>query len=722
MREYLANLCECVRRARETPGCYVVQVGHFAHSKPGRPLSEWHLLTEHLDATSSRAEEFAHSYSAGWGRLAGLWHDAGKYQQAFQDYLKAEGDHTRAPHSAVGARIAYERRAASLPFVIAGHHGGLPNKTHLLQQLADAQERLVASRESGLPASLEAEAIPCPPSHPAATTAFAMWTRFLFGALVDADFLDTEAFLKSGERDMPEAALTTLRARVDEGLDAFATSNPTVMNLLRRRVLDECRSAADWPPGFFSLTVPTGGGKTLSSLSFALRHAVRHGLRRVIFVVPFTSIIDQTARAYRDILGERAVLEHHSNLDPERETPLNRLASENWDAPVIVTTAVQFLESLYANRPSRCRKLHRIARSVVVFDEAQTFEPRLLSPIMEALRNLVTDYGVSVVLCTATQPRLDLDAREIMRDAPGEFAIVRDRCSIQMPADSSPVEWEQLASELARCHQALAIVDRRADAEALARLTGDACLHLSGRMCPKHRLDTIDAIKERLRRDEPCVVVSTQLVEAGVDLDFPLVYRAFAGAGSMAQAAGRCNREGRIERGGELRIFFPPQLPPTGILRMGYQRAYGMWQEGILDLADPATFTEYFRRLYSLVDTDPGVLAAERELRFEDSAALFRLIEETGEQVVAPWLGGEERMRQLDFSGITRGAMRSLQPFLVTLYAHECDALRRAGAIVPIAEGIRVWRLLPPFRHLYDDRFGFGWQGPVAAEPEGLIA
>jgi len=697
-------------------------VSHFAHSQPGRPSSEWHLLAEHLDATGRRAEAFARSYAAGWGRLAGLWHDAGKYQQAFQDYLKAEGDHTRAPHSAVGARIAYERRAASLPFVIAGHHGGLPNKTHLLQQLADAHERLVASRESGLPPSLEAEAIPSPPSRPAATTAFAMWTRFLFGALVDADFLDTEAFFKCGEREIPDFEIAVLRARLDEQLDAFATADPTAMNLLRRRVLDDCRAAADLPPGFFSLTVPTGGGKTLSSLSFALRHAVRHGLRRVMFVVPFTSIIDQTARVYRDILGEEVVLEHHSNLDPERETPLNRLAAENWDAPVIVTTSVQFFESLYANRPSRCRKLHRVARSVVVFDEAQTFEPKLLLPITEALRNLVADYGVSVVLCTATQPRLDLDAREIVRDAPAEFAIVRGRCAIRIPVDSSPVEWEQLARKLGACRQALAIVDRRADAETLARLTGDGCLHLSGRMCPRHRLDTIDAIKDRLRRDEPCVVVSTQLVEAGVDLDFPVVYRAFAGAGSMAQAAGRCNREGRLDHGGELRIFFPPQPPPPGILRMGYQRAYAMWQEGILDLADPVTFTEYFRRLYSLVDTDPGVLAAERELRFEDSAALFRLIEETGEQIVAPYGPAEERLRQFDFSGITRVAMRALQPFLVTLYARECDELRRAGAVVPIAEGVRVWRLLPPFHHLYSGRFGFGWQGTVAAEPEGLIA
>jgi CRISPR-associated endonuclease/helicase Cas3 len=448
---------------------------------------------------------------------------------------------------------------------------------------------------------------------------------------------------------------------------------------------------------------------------------VEHGLRRVIFVVPFTSIIDQTAQIYREILGDEAVVEHHSNLDPDKETKANQTACENWDAGIIVTTSVQFFESLYANRTSRCRKLHRIADSVVVFDEVQTFEPSLLEPIKKGLRNLREHFGVSAVFCTATQPPLDLAPTEIVQNVTREFELVRDRRRIRMPSSPNPLTWEQLAEELRGKRQALAIVDRRADAEELARLTGDSCIHLSARMCPAHRLETIVLIKRRLRLKEDCVAVSTQLVEAGVDIDFPVVYRAFAGAGSMAQAAGRCNREGANKEGGELRVFFPPKLPPRGILRIGFERSQGMWNEGILDLSNPNTFGEYYRRVYSLVDRDPGVLAAERDLRFKCSAELFKMIDDSGQQVVAPFGKAEEQLAELAFTGITRMAMRRLQPFLVTLYQQEIEELRKAGAIVPIADGCDVWRVLPQFRHVYNERFGFRLQGPLAADPESLI-
>ncbi len=695
---------------------------HFAHSHPQRPQSQWHRLDRHLESTAERAERFAAPFAKEWGRLAGLWHDAGKYQQAFQDYLAATGDHTgpKVDHSSVGALIAWEKRAAPLAFVVAGHHGGLSNKQELITRMQNKRDLLDAARESGLPPLLEDQTKPLDPSG-LSDTARALWIRFLFSALVDADYLDTESFFQECERDIPPADLEKLTVCLDAHLDAKSVeSDPTPVNLLRARVLRNCREAASRPRGFFSLTVPTGGGKTLSSLSFALRHAVQHGLRRVIFVVPYTSIIDQTAKTYRDILGDDRVVEHHSNLDPDKETPTNQTACENWDGAVIVTTSVQFFESLYANRTSRCRKLHRIADSVVVFDEVQTFEPSLLEPIKEGLRNLVKHFGVSAVFCTATQPTLGLGAREIVEDVAHEFEVVRERCRIRMPTPD-PVNWEQLARELRDERQALAIVDRRADAEELARLTGDECIHLSARMCPAHRLETIARIKERLRLKEPCLVVSTQLVEAGVDIDFPVVYRAFAGAGSMAQASGRCNREGRIEGGGELRIFFPPKLPPRGILRIGFERAQGMWKEKILDLTGPGTFSEYYRRVYGLLERDPGVLAAEREYRFKDSAELFKMIAEVGEQIVAPFGKAEECVREIHHKGIERMAMRRLQPYLVALYRQEIEALRRAGAIVPIAEDCEVWHVLPQFKHVYDNRFGFGWQGLLAADPESLI-
>lgn len=655
--------------------------------------------------------------------MAGLWHDAGKFQKAFQDYLVATGDHTgpKVDHSSVGALLAWEKRSAALAFVVAGHHGGLSNKQELIARMENKRELLDTAREGGLPTSLEGLTKPADPKG-LSETARALWIRFLFSALVDADYLDTESFFQGCERDVPPADLKALAIRLDAHLDSkCAESEPTAVNLLRNRILEQCRQASLLPRGFFSLTVPTGGGKTLSSLSFALRHAVEHGLRRVIFVVPFTSIIDQTAQTYREILGHEAVVEHHSNLDPDKETAANQTACENWDAGVIVTTSVQFFESLYANRTSRCRKLHRIADSVVVFDEVQTFEPSLLEPIKEGLRNLKKHFGVSAVFCTATQPPLGLEAREIVQDYRREFEIVRDRCRVQMPSSTDSATWEQLAAELLSERQALAIVDRRADAEQLARLAGDSCIHLSARMCPAHRLEIIALVKRRLRLKEECLVVSTQLVEAGVDIDFPVVYRAFAGAGSMAQAAGRCNREGSIEEGGELRVFFPPKPPPRGILRTGFERSQGMWNEGILNLSDPSTFNEYYRRLYSLLETDPGVLAAERDLRFKDSAELFKMIDDAGQQVVAPFGKAEARLSELAFTGITRMAMRRLQPYLVTLYRQDVEELRRAGAIMPIAEGCDVWRVVPQFRHVYDERFGFAWQGRLAADPESLI-
>ncbi len=476
---------------------YNAAVTYFAHSHKEKPVSEWHPLDQHLRSTAARAERFAAPFAKGWGWLAGLWHDAGKYQKAFQDYLAATGDHTgpKVDHSSVGALIAWEKRVAPAAFVVAGHHGGLSNKQDLRDRMKNKHELLDRARESGLPASLENVNIPADPSG-LSETARTLWIRFpcfqpwlmpTISTRSRSSRIASEKSLPWILRRCPPASTHSLTRRV-------CRVTPTPVNLLRRRVLEACRVASCLPRGLFSLTVPTGGGKTLSSLSFALRHAVEHGLRRVIFVVPFTSIIDQTAKTYRDILGDDAVVEHHSNMDPDKETPANQTACENWDGTIIVTTSVQFFESLYANRTSRCRKLHRIADSVVVFDEVQTFEPSLLEPIKEGLRNLVRHFGVSAVFCTATQPPLGLGAREIVKNVASEFDIVRDRCRFRMPESPDPMDWEQLSLELRTERQALAIVDRRADAEELARLTGESCIHLSARMCPAHRLETIARI------------------------------------------------------------------------------------------------------------------------------------------------------------------------------------------------------------------------------------
>jgi len=700
-------------------------IEYFAHSVSGRPSAEWQKLDDHLMQTGDLAEAFASSFAPGWGRIAGLRHDVGKYQQAFQDMISRDPEaHVKGKvdHSTVGALIACERRAPLLGFAIAGHHGGLPNAEDLRSRLTEKVRLLEDARRDGLPRSVEEQVVPNPPSWLRSDRIpLSLWTRFLFSALVDADFLDTERFYKGGaERELVAPySLIELKARLDEYIARKAASAAkTPVNEMRRRVLEACISKSALDPGAFTLTVPTGGGKTLSSLAFALAHAVKHGLRRVIVVIPFTSIIEQTVREYRKALGDDAVLEHHMNVDPDKETAANRLASENWDAPVVVTTSVQFFESLYANRPSRCRKLHRIARSVVVLDEVQTFPAKLLAPIKHILSELTAHYGVTTVYCTATQPVLADRAHEIVPNPEEEFAAVAGRCVVLMPQRDEPVSWETLAKELSGYEQVLAIVHRRDDTQRLAELVGGDCLHLSARMCAVHRSAVLAEVKRRLEAGEPCRLVATQLVEAGVDIDFPVVYRAFAGADSLAQAAGRCNREGKGS--GRLHVFIAPTKPPRGILQTAQELAWTMWKEGRLDLAKLSMFPEYFARLYRLAEQDgPGVMAAEGAQNFKDVASLFRMIEETGEAVVAPYGDWAERVNDIRRNGITRQRMRRLQPFFVSLYRQEIDTLNKAGALERIQD--TFWAVVPQFR-IYDERWGFGWKGPLAMEPGDLIA
>jgi CRISPR-associated endonuclease/helicase Cas3 len=697
---------------------------HYAHSLPGRPEEEWQALDEHLMAVGDMAERFASSFAPGFGRLAGLWHDAGKYQKAFQDYIRKAPDahvNERVDHSSVGAVIAREWRAPMVAFAVAGHHGGLKNALDVANRLAAKQGLLADARRNGLPKWLEESQVPLPPSWLVDQRSMSLWTRMIFSALVDADFLDTESFYAQGKfRDVGnQPSLTELRSRLDEYLlRKSLDAPPTPMNLMRGRVLRSCREAAVLSPGVFSLTVPTGGGKTLASLAFALEHAIQHGLPRVIVVIPFTSIIEQTANAYRLALGDDAVVEHHSNLDPDKETPLNRLSSENWDARVVVTTSVQFFESLYANRTSRCRKLHRIANSVVVFDEVQTFPVNLLSAVKHVLEQMTRHYGMTALLCTATQPAILSGVREVIPDAAAEFAVVAGRYEVLLPGSEEPTSWESLANEIRGLDQVLAIVHRRDDAQRLTELCGDDVFHLSARMCGAHRSEILFKVKERLRQGATCRLVATQLVEAGVDIDFPEVFRAFAGADSLAQAAGRCNREGKGQ--GRLHVFFAPTKPPKGILRTGEAVARLMWKAGSLDLTSPATFEQYFKRLYASAELDSrSVMAAELEQRFADVADAFRMIPEIGEPVVAPFGDSARNVETIRRDGISRLGMRRLQRFLVNLYPQEIAALNRAGALERVADAF--WVVVPGFR-IYDEHWGFGWKDQLVPEPEDLIA
>jgi CRISPR-associated endonuclease/helicase Cas3 len=741
----------------------------YAHSLPGEPEERWEPLARHLAEVSELAGRFAAAFeSREWGELAGLWHDLGKYSAAFQSYLRRtatlpdEDPHRlelrgTVNHSTAGALQALQELGTIgrlLAYCIAGHHAGLPNSTaadgeqsrsgldHRLQH--PPPETIDALRRA--PASILHRSCPPPPALKLDGTSgrghsfqLALFIRMLFSCLVDADFLRTECFMRPDRaqaRSGKPPAMGELASHLDRYLQQLcATADDTHVNRQRDRVLRACLDAAQRSPGLFALTVPTGGGKTLSSLAFALRHAAFHELKRVIVAIPFTSIIEQNAAVYRRALAGHiaSVLEHHSNVDPRsdnEQTARERLAAENWDAPVIVTTNVQLLESLFASRTSRCRKLHRISRSVIVLDEAQALPPNLLAPTLMALRELVINYGCSLVLCTATQPALE--RREDFRiglNRPHQIIPIPER--EQLFAVLKRVEVERagtlddkaLVDRLTDEPQVLCIVNTRAHAadlftalterlEETQRIFRDGreqrragtCLHLSANMCPHHRTIVLRLIRQRLKMGLPCRVVSTQLVEAGVDVDFPVVFRAMAGLDSIAQAAGRCNREGRLAGRGRVVIFEPDGA--EHLLPQFVRQAVNAASQVLSDHVDPLSPEaqhHYFRLHYwdeghrSGWDRPPGARPDEGGvldcftgggncLQFRKAAERYRLIADDQQPIVVPY---GKRGRDLARSLLTmreppdRGFDRQLQRFIVGLHERGVRALLGNTALYP---------------------------------------
>ncbi len=712
----------------------VMRPGKFySHTLLGRPQSEWERLEEHLVQVAEKASEFASVFGASeWGHLAGLWHDLGKYRRSFQEYLDRTGavgfEATqeqaagRVDHSTAGAQVAVERLGPFgkvLAYVIAGHHAGLPDglggQSSLEARLAKAE----------VMADLDLAAIPgailnasCPGSRPPSRNAEEahLWVRFLFSALVDADSLATEAFVdpeKSRLRSThPEPG--PLLEVLERHLSAKFGEPRTEVQRIRREILRACIENAQLSPGVFSLTVPTGGGKTLSSLAFALRHASLHGQRRVIYAIPYTSIIEQTATTFREIFGEW-VLEHHSNLDPEdssRETLRGTLAAENWDAPIVVTTNVQLFESVFSARRTRCRKLHRLVRSVIVLDEAQLLPPEFLKPILHVLRGLVRDYGASVVISTATRPALDLgEIRELASD-PADLDRRLRRVRYEWPKSREPRTWDEIADRLTAHSSVLCVVNRRDDARQLVGLLPEDTVHLSALMCGAHRSEKIAEIKRCLAERRPVRVVSTQLVEAGVDLDFPVVYRAFAGLDSIAQAAGRCNREGRLDGPGRVVVFHPPKGSPPGLLRKAEDTAAELIGDRAPEFLEPDLFTRYFDLLYrtKVDDLDKhGILdllgknARALDVQFREAGERFRLIEESGYRpVLVAWRDGAGLLREFRRREPDRSLFRRAQRYVVTLPPWQLGALEKAGAVREIAPGF----FGQEHSLLYDEKLG----------------
>lgn len=705
----------------------------YAHSR--NRAGNRHDLVEHLRAVSRLAAELAEPLGAAESaRLIGLWHDLGKFSPAFQSYLLAceadpEGGRRGPDHKAAGAQMA-ARHLGPVALAIQGHHGGLcalaTLQAWLRERDGDAVSDALARARRALPDLEPSGRVPLPPHVDRSRSAAELFLRLLFSALVDADYLDTEAHFtaaRSAQRGghLPMQTLWERYQRSQANLLAatgqVADARREVYDV-RREVYEACLTSAERPPGIFRLTVPTGGGKTRSGMGFALRHAVHHGLQRVVVAVPFVSITEQTADVYREIFtraddAEPAVLEHHSGARDDDESgdarPSRvwaRLAAENWDAPIVVTTTVQLLESLFANGTARCRKLHRLARSVVILDEAQTLPSHLLKPILDALSQLAAHYGTTIVISTATQPAFEaipefsaVASTEIVPQHTRHFRRL-ERVTYEWRTDPA-LGWSEIADILRPEPQALAVLNTKGDAVALLDALGDPdALHLSTALCGAHRRDVIRLVRERLAAGVPCRLISTQVVEAGVDLDFPFALRALGPLDAIIQTAGRCNREGRAERG-RVVIVRPIEgaLPPgsyttaTGVTR-------ALLGRGPIDTDDPATARAYFQQVFQSVPTDrDGIQNLRASLDYPEVARRFRMIDEDTESVVVPYGSADERRRQADLidqlrtgAPDARRVLRRLQPYLVAVRAREAERERQRGRIAPIMPGLGEWR------------------------------
>lgn len=746
----------------------------YAHSTPDTNEHNWQSLPEHLLNVGHGAGEFAAAFGAReMAEVKGYLHDLGKYTMPFQARLR--GNPLRVDHSTWGARIAVQRFGPMghlLAYGIAGHHAGLANgtgegeRTPLDERLKAQLPELDSTWEGDIP--LPSKVAPPQGYRPyfekgqqgnkRNSFQLAFLSRMLFSCLVDADFLDTERFYKRIENQPDHrtegAALPSL-AMLREHLDAYLRGMPAGgdVNPLRASILRHVRAQAEEAPGLFSLTVPTGGGKTLASLAFALDHAIRHGLRRVIFVIPFTSIVEQNAAVFRKALGplgEVAVLEHHSSFveqlpprdDPEKYQSAKKLqlAMENWDAPIVVTTAVQFFESLFAARPSQCRKLHNIAGSVVILDEAQTMPLRLLRPCVASIDELARNYRTSVVLCTATQPALEAPAFEGgltgVRELAPEPAKLFQKLERVRVRHVGAWSDDELAEQMRSRDQVLCIVNNRRHARAVYQAMADlpGARHLTTLMCAKHRREVLDEVREMLKQQVPCRLVSTSLIEAGVDVDFPTVLRAEAGLDSIAQAAGRCNREGK--RGvdaSEVHIFAnesedwapPPELTTYAQTAREVLRQF----EG--DPLSPAAIRRYFELLYWQKGGDKldepnlmGLLSSAMpdSLPLETLATKFRMIDSVQMPVIIPFDDtAREALRALEHAPGCGGLARQLQPYLVQLPRQGFDALYKAGAIAPVTP--QKWGeqfMVLMHQDLYDPRFGLSWDNPSFIRVESL--
>ena len=759
----------------------LIYYAHSAQDKLGNllPYKHWQTLQNHATNVGNLAAAFAQIFGADEiACYTGQLHDFGKYSLPFQKRLKGEAKSV--DHATAGAKIAVERWGnvigKLMAFCIAGHHAGLANGNGEGDNRRTLKQRLelqfgadiptldnLWQQEIKLPQNLSAPPLKADAHHPFFSYAF--FTRMLYSCLVDADYLDTEAFYLNLENNAVERGgypdLNALQHNFNQFINAFrrrvaqaseqteAEKRNAALNRLRSEILDHAVEQAAQPQGLFTLTVPTGGGKTFTSMAFALKHAKQHGMRRVIYVIPFTSIIEQNAAEFRKAfgeLGEQAVLEHHSTFDDgklqnEATKDKLRLASENWDAPIVVTTAVQFFESLFADRSSRCRKLHNIAGSVIILDEAQMLPLNLLLPIMQAIKELAQNYRCSIVMCTATQPAVQAEngfyrgfenVREIAPKPTALFDKLR-RTTVQHIGTQTDAD---LLAKLGEHPQMLVIVNNRRHARSLYDQAKnlDGTFHLTTLMCAKHRRQKLDEIRGRLKNGEPCRVIATSLIEAGVDVDFPLVMRAEAGLDSVAQAAGRCNREGKRSSENSFVWIFAPEeqwkAPPELAAQAAVMRlTVDSFSD---DLLSTQAVAAYFAELYQLKGSEldnKKILKMHNDtgqsldFPFQTIADKFRMIESHMQPLIIPFDGEAENLiSSLHHADHIGGFLRKLQPYTVQIPEKALAALYKAGRIEPINEknfGKQFYTLIG--LDLYDEVAGLSWEDTAFLKGESLV-
>lgn len=691
---------------------------YFAHSHSHKPFEP---LVDHLCNVAKRAKQFGLTISDLMGEHAyvvGLLHDLGKYSVEFQARLK--GAPQKVDHSTAGAQYLHQHGKTSLLplFCIAGHHAGLADLVDLKARLRKQIPEYI------VPSFIQIPDLPILSFKPGINGTIkqyskdesifpaSLWTRFLFSCLVDADYLETERYYSQKRAGIRSSSnkLVELRNKLDSFLNKICNQE-TEVNKCRTKILEDCRKASQQSPGFFSLTVPTGGGKTLSSLSFALNHAVKYDKSRVIYVIPYTSIIEQTVNNFKQVLEETdpsVILEHHSNLvevDESEEYDKRRMLSENWDANIVVTTSVQFYESLFSNRPSKCRKLHNIANSVIILDEAQVMRLSTIKPCLAALRELVEEYKCTIVLCTATQPavtRIDEfksdnelsklglnNVREIIDD-PASLYTKMKRVNVTRRIGEQQTA-QTIAQALSQTKQSLCIVNtKRCARELYAELclqlgTEEGVYHLSTTLCGAHRSVTINEIKERLARKDTCIVVSTQLIEAGVDVDFPVVYRAMAGIDAIAQAAGRCNREGRNKSG---RVVVFRYSNARSVIEDDVYDSAAEVMRNYPDILTIEAVERFFTELYYRGRDRLDGRGVQREgLNFQKINDNFIVIDDNKMSVVVDY--GDCR-KILQNATDSAGLQRKLQRYIVSLSTKEYENLDRSQIEVITVDDLKL--------------------------------